>query len=59
MKTSIGNHVVASIQLSISDTNEERCKILNWSSLERRRKFVSLTECRLLDYFEFCKSNKP
>ena len=47
---------------------EERCKILNWSSLERRREFLSLIECyktvfdmngiNFTDHFEFCKSKK-
>ena len=47
---------------------EERCKILNWNSLERRREFLSLVECNKVvlnlnglnfsDYFELCRSTK-
>jgi hypothetical protein len=47
---------------------EERCNILNWSSLERRREYFSLIECyktvfnlnglNFSDYFEHCQSKK-
>ena len=47
---------------------EERCKILKWNSLERRREFLSLVECYKIvfnlnglnfsNYFELCKSTK-
>ena len=47
---------------------EDRCKILEWNSLERRREFLSLVECYKIvfnlnglnfsDYFELCKSTK-
>ena len=47
---------------------EDRCKILKWNSLERRREFLSLVECYKIvfnlnglnfsDYFELCKSTK-
>ena len=45
---------------------EERCKMLNWNSLEHRREYLSLIECYkivfglngldLNDYFEPCRS---
>jgi len=47
---------------------EDRCKILKWNSLERRRELLSLGECYKIvfnlnglnfsDYFELCKSTK-
>ena len=47
---------------------EDRCKILEWNSLERRREFLSLVECYKIilnlnglnfsDYFELCRSTK-
>ena len=47
---------------------EDRCKILKWNYLERRREFLSLVECYKIvcnlnslnfsDYFELCKSTK-
>ena len=47
---------------------EDRCKILKWNSLERRRDFLSLVECYKIvfnlnglnfsDYFELCRSTK-
>ena len=48
--------------------HEDRCKILKWNCLERRREFLSLAECYKIvfnlnglnfsDYFELCKSTK-
>ena len=45
---------------------EDRCKILKWNSLERRREFLSLVECykvvlnlnglNFSEYFELCRS---
>ena len=45
---------------------EERCRLLNWNSLQHRREYLSLVECyktefRLNgldfnDYFEYCRS---
>ena len=45
---------------------EERCKLLNWNTLEYRREYLSLVECYKIvfglngldfnDYFEYCKS---
>ena len=47
---------------------KDRCKILKWNSLERRREFLSLVECykvvlnlnglNFSDYFELCRSTK-
>ena len=47
---------------------EDRCKILKWNSLERRREFLSLVECykvvlnvnglNFSDHFELCRSTK-
>ena len=49
-------------------TYEDRCNILKWNSLERRREFLSLVECYKIvlklnglnfsDYFELCRSTK-
>ena len=49
-------------------TYEDRCKILKWNSLERRRGFLSLVECYKIvfnlnglnfsAYFGLCKSTK-
>ena len=46
---------------------EERCELLGWSTLERRREYFSLVECyktvfalnglECRDYFEFCNNN--
>ena len=46
---------------------EERCELLGWSTLERRREYFSLIECyktvfelnglECRDYFEFCNNN--
>ena len=48
--------------------HEDRCKILKWNCLERRREFLSLAECYKIvfnlnglnfsDYFELCKSTE-
>ena len=43
---------------------EERCKLLNWNSLQHRREYLSLVECYKTvfglndfnDYFECCRS---
>ena len=47
---------------------EERCKLLKWNSLVRRREFLSLVECYKIvfnlnglnfsDYFELCRNTK-
>ena len=47
---------------------KDRCKILKWNSLERRREFLSLVGCykivfilkglNFTDYFELCRSTK-
>ena len=47
---------------------EERCKILKWNSLVKRRDFLSLVECykivfnlnglKFNDYFELCRNTK-
>ena len=46
---------------------EERCELLGWTTLERRREYFSLVECyktvfelnglECRDYFEFCNNN--
>ena len=45
---------------------EERCRLLNWNSLQHRREYLSLVECYKIvfglncldfnDYFEYCRS---
>ena len=47
---------------------EDRCELLDWSTLERRKEYFSLLECYKIvfelnrlecsDYFEFCNNNR-
>ena len=47
---------------------EDRCRLLNWQTLEKRREFLSLVQCYkivfgidslpLSDFFELTKSNR-
>ena len=47
---------------------EDRCELLGWSTLERRKEYFSLVECYKIvfdlnglecsDYFEFCNNNR-